>query len=196
MKSLLLIIDAQNDFCKSSGSLYVAGAEDDMCRLATFIKARRKEIGHIVLSQDAHQIVDISHPAFWLNNEGKHPVPFTSISFDDVKQGKWRPVFGGNRAERYLQLLEEQGEYPHVIWPEHCIAGSEGAAIEPEIMTEVKHWAREGNFFTVIQKGQNPFTEHFGLLKANVPDYNDERTLENKELLLLMEQYSTIYIAG
>ena len=196
MKSLLLIIDAQNDFCRPSGSLYVPGAEADMLRLASFIAVRGSELDHIALTQDAHQIIDISHPCFWVDAEGKHPEAFTQITLAEVEGGKWRSIFEGERASSYLRRLEENGEYPHVVWPEHCIAGSEGAAIVPEIMCEVMNWARDGKFFTIVQKGQNPFTEHFGAIRACVVDEADPRTAENRELLRMMEDYHTIYLAG
>lgn len=196
-KALLLIIDAQYDFCDKKGSLYVPGAEEDMERLASFIKNNNEKFGDIVLSQDSHQVIDISHPAFWKNKAGENPAPFTSISVEDVENGNWTPVFEKDRVLKYLKQLNEQGEFPHVIWPEHCIDGTKGAAIVDEIMDEVKNWARKRQkSFTVVQKGKNPFTEHFGALKANIPVISDESTHENKFLLSLLSQYQTIYIAG
>jgi nicotinamidase-related amidase len=196
MKSLLLIIDAQNDFCRPSGSLYVPGADGDMIRLSHFIASRGSELDHIVLTQDWHQVIDISHPHFWVNSSGNHPEAFTQISPSDVESGKWKSIIEPERSLRYLRSLNENGEYPHVIWPEHCIAGSEGAAIVSEVMSEVIKWSRGGKFFTIIQKGQNPYTEHFGALRACLVDEADSRTSENRDLLRLMEGYEVIYIAG
>ena len=196
MKSLLLIIDAQNDFCRPSGSLYVPGAEGDMLRLSSFIARRSSELYHIVLTQDWHQVIDISHPCFWVNSSGEHPAAFTQITPEDVEAGKWRAIFEADRALPYLRRLSEGGEYAHVVWPEHCIAGSEGAAVVSEVMREVVKWARGGRMFSIIQKGQNPFTEHFGAIRACVADESDPRTSENRDLLRLMENYQLIYIAG
>jgi nicotinamidase-related amidase len=196
-KALLLIIDAQYDFCDEKGSLYVPGAGKDMGRLASFIRNNNEKFGDIVLSQDSHQVIDISHPAFWKNKAGENPAPFTPVSVEDVENGNWTTVFETERVLRYLKQLNEQDEFPHVIWPEHCIDGTKGAAIVDEIMVEVKNWARtRKKYFTVVQKGKNPFTEHFGVFKANIPEINDESTHENKYLLNLLSQYQTIYIAG
>jgi nicotinamidase-related amidase len=194
---LLLIIDAQYDFCDEKGSLYVPGAEKDMARLASFIYNGGKQIRDIVLSQDVHQVTDISHPAFWTNMNGENPVPFTHITVENVENDVWTPLFGKESGLKYLKELDKQGEFPHVIWPEHCIEGSKGAAIVDVVMEAVKDWARSRNkYFKVIQKGKNPFTEHFGIMKANVPLDNDADTKLNVSLLDSFRHYDTIYIAG
>ncbi|MDR1887187.1 MAG: isochorismatase family protein [Prevotellaceae bacterium] len=196
-KALLLVIDAQYDFCDEKGALYVPGAEKDMERLAAFIGNNGEKFGDIVLSQDTHQVIDISHPAFWINRNGENPAPFTPISVEDVENDLWTPVFGKERGLTYLKQLDKQGEFPHVIWPEHCIEGSKGAAVVDSVMTEVKNWTRRRKQpFRVIQKGKNPFTEHFGIMQANVPLDNDVDTRVNVPLLDLMCEYETIYIAG
>jgi nicotinamidase/pyrazinamidase len=162
MKTLLFITDMQNDFCRPDGSLYVKGAEGDVIRLANFINIFSYKIDHIIMTQDNHQVLDISHPGYWEDNEGNPPAPFTPISTDDVKKGIWKPRFMKDEAIKYIHKLESQGEFPHVIWPEHCIIGSYGAAIVDEIMKPVEVWARKGHFFDVVVKGTNTITEHFG----------------------------------
>ncbi|MDR2287155.1 MAG: hypothetical protein LBE04_06740 [Prevotellaceae bacterium] len=196
-KGLLLIIDAQYDFCDEKGSLYVPGAGEDMERLASFIKSNGKKIKDIVLSQDTHQVIDISHPAFWTNKNGENPAPFTHITVENVENDEWTPLFGKESGLKYLKELEKQGEFPHVIWFEHCIEGSKGAAIVDVVMEAVKDWARFYNkYFIVIQKGKNPFTEHFGIMQASVPlDYDADTNL-NVPLLNSFAGYDTIYIAG
>jgi nicotinamidase-related amidase len=196
-KSLLLIIDAQYDFCDAKGALYVPGAEKDMQRLACFIGNNRETLDGIILSQDAHQVMDISHPAFWTGRDGNHPVPFTQIGVADVENGEWISVFGKETALKYLTELDRQDEFPHVIWPEHCIEGSRGAAIVDSVMDEVKNWARTGKqYFKIIQKGKNPLTEHFGIMNASVQLDGDPDTGLNVPLLNLFAEYGTIYIAG
>ncbi|MDR1583219.1 MAG: isochorismatase family protein [Prevotellaceae bacterium] len=194
---LLLIIDAQYDFCDEKGSLYVPGAEKDMERLASFIKNSENKFRDIVLSQDNHQVIDISHPAFWTDKNGENPAPFTHITVEDVENGVWTPFFGKESGLKYLKELDKQGEFPHVIWPEHCIEGSKGAAIVDVVMEAVKDWTRPRNkSHEVIQKGKNPFTEHFGIMEANVPlDYERDTQL-NLPLLDSFTDYDTIYIAG
>jgi nicotinamidase/pyrazinamidase len=194
--NLLLIIDAQNDFCQPNGSLYVQGAENDTQRLANFIKENTEYLDQIALTQDLHQVIDISHPAFWKDKMGNLPDPFTILKYEDLEQGTWIPRFSEKEALEYIKNLEIQGEFPHVIWPEHCIAGSWGSAITDEIMDAVKDWARKGHYFRIYQKGMNPLTEHFGALRANLPIQEDPNTLINKDLKDTLINATQVLIAG
>jgi len=196
MKTLLLIIDMQNDFCNPDGALYVDGAEKDVERLGKFITTYSERINKIIMTQDNHHVIDISHPEFWENRQGNPPAPFTLISTRDVQEGLWRPRFRKESSIGYIAKLEDQGEFPHVIWPEHCIIGSYGAAIVNEIMEPVRQWARKGRFFDVVIKGTNPFTEHFGALKANVPIEGSPETQLNTELVRDLKDSDKILIAG
>jgi nicotinamidase-related amidase len=196
METLLLIIDMQYDFCSPDGALYVRGAEDDVARLAAFITINSGKINHIILTQDNHQVIDISHPGFWEDRDGNPPEPFTVITPDDIRKSIWTPRFDRERAVDYVYRLEKQGEFPHVIWPEHCIMGSHGAAITDELMKPVRAWARRGNYFDVIIKGTNPLTEHFGALRANIPVGDDPGTQINMDLVRKLRHYDTILVAG
>ena len=196
MNTLLLVVDTQNDFCKPGGSLYVKGAEKDIRVLGKFISDFWEEIDHIVLTQDNHNVIDISHPCFWEDKDGKYPPPFTIIRKEDIRNDVWRPRFEKEEAIRYVGNLEKQGEFPHTIWPEHCIIGSYGAAISDEIMDPVKEWARKGYFFDVIIKGTNPLTEHFGALRANIPIAGSPETQLNMQLVNRFRLFEHILIAG
>jgi len=196
MNTLLLIIDMQNDFCHPDGALYVNGAENDVVRLEKFIFDNEDRIDHIIMTQDNHQVIDISHPGFWEDQNGNPPPPFTTINSETVQSGAWRPRFRKEEAAIYIQNLEKQGEFPHVIWPEHCVIGSCGAAIVNEIMEPVKSWARKGHYFDVVVKGTNPLTEHFGALMANVPIKGSPETQLNNELVRKLQYYDKILIAG
>ncbi|MDR2383122.1 MAG: hypothetical protein LBD76_04460 [Prevotellaceae bacterium] len=194
---LLLIIDAQYDFCDKGGSLYVPGAEEDMTRLASFIKNDGKKFRDVILSQDTHQVIDISHPAFWVNSNGENPAPFTQISVEDVENDVWTSILGKSTVLTYLQKLDQQGEFPHVIWPEHCIEGSKGAAIVDVVMEALKDRERTNlRHYQIIQKGKNPFTEHFGIMQANVELEDQPDTQLNTSLLDSFTDYDTIYLAG
>ncbi len=195
-KNLLLIIDMQNDFCLPTGALYVPGAESDATKLAQFIVRNETAIDSIVLTQDSHHIMDISHPSFWQNKRGENPEPFTAIDVESINSGKWTPRFSPKFVKMYIKSLYEQKEFPHTIWPEHCITGSSGAAFVDDVMTSVSQWARKGKFFDVIQKGLNPLTEHFGALRANVPIPEDKTTQLNQQLLGTLQKYENIIIAG
>lgn len=195
-KNLLFIIDMQYDFCTPEGSLYVNGAERDIVRTGEFIKTFESKIGHIILTMDNHNVIDISHPVFWEDSNGNPPPAFTILKSSEVIKGLWRPRFEKEKAVEYIQKLEAQGEFPHVIWPEHCIIGSHGAAIVNEVLEPVKAWARKGNYYDVVIKGTNPLTEHFGALMANVPIEDSPETQLNTGLIRKLQTFDKILVAG
>jgi nicotinamidase-related amidase len=192
----LLIIDAQNDFVLPTGNLPVAGADADMNRLASFITKNKKEISYIGMTLDSHHVIDISHPAFWQDKDGNSAKPFTLITPEDVNAGVWSPRYAPIEAVRYINELEKQGEYAHVIWPEHCIIGSTGAAIYKPVMDAVIEWSRQNRFFGAFTKGTNPLTEHFGAFRANVPIKDRPETQVNYDLINTLNSYRNIYFAG
>lgn len=193
---LLLVIDMQYDFCSPEGSLYIPGSEKDVSRLAKFISSNESELSHIIFTQDNHNVIDISHPVFWEDKEGNPPQPFTGISLKEILGGIWQPRFQKGQAIEYIRKLEKQGEFPHTIWPEHCLIGSRGAAIVDEILEPAKRWARKGRFYEVVIKGTNPMTEHFGALKANVPIAGFPETHLNTALVDKLMHARKIYIGG
>ncbi len=196
IENLLLIIDMQYDFCTPGGSLYVPGAEKDVRRLAGFISRNSDKLEQIILTQDNHQVIDISHPFFWKDNKGDPPEPFTRISAEDVDNKKWTPVIAKEEVAGYLAGLARQGEYPHTIWPEHCIMGSKGAAIVEGIMQVVTDWARKGRFYDLVVKGTHPLTEHFGALRASVPIPGKQETELKSDLANRLKHSKKIFIAG
>lgn len=192
----LLIVDPQNDFCHPSGSLYVPGADADLLRLCNFIDTQSPYIEQIVMTRDEHQVLDIAHPCFWVNGLGESPEPFTAIRLKDVQKGDWMPVSFHAEVVDYLTQLEQGNELTHVVWPEHCLAGSWGAAISDPLMKTVADWAREGRFYTVVSKGQNPLTEHFGALRANVMFPDDLSTQVNTRLAHELTNAPLVVVAG
>lgn len=195
-KIALLIIDAQVDFCYASGSLYVPGAERDVQILGDFIRRNKNEIDDISMTMDSHQVIDISHPGFWQDKNKNHPNPFTQITSAQVDSGEWTPLYWPQEALKYLKDLEAQGEYPHYIWPEHCIIGTAGAAIVDEIMNPVREWCRLGNLFNVVAKGTHPLTEHFGAVRAQIEIPGRPETHINMQLINKLSTFNQVFLAG
>lgn len=196
-KIALLIIDAQNDFCDPKGSLFVPGSEEDNSRLSTFILDNKEEIGHISCTLDSHQLIDIAHPGYWTDKDGNHPAPFSVITADNVRNGDWTPTMATiNKAIDYLQSLEDEGEYAHVIWPEHCVIGTWGNQLDKKVNDACLTWARQGHHITYVSKGSHPDTEHFGAFKAQVPVENQSSTQFNLSLQRVLEKYDVVYLAG
>lgn len=197
MTNAFLIIDAQVDFCHPEGALFVPGANEDIDRIARLIHQYAHQIDHIVVTLDTHQLLDIAHPQFWQNAEGKHPDPFTVISAEDVKNGLWIPRFSADKARQYIQALETDDQFQHVIWPEHCLIGSSGAALHDTLLAALKNWAHlRGQDYRAVQKGLYPLTEHFGVFQAQIPDPAVPETQFNAALVSDLDRFDTIYIMG
>jgi nicotinamidase/pyrazinamidase len=193
----LLIIDAQFDFCAPEGALFVPGAVEDVQRLATLIGGAKDRIRHLVVTLDTHQVLDIAHPGFWENANGKSPEPFTLLSSADVAAGVWRPRFETDYAIRYVQALEDQGEFQHFIWPEHCLAGTRGAALVDVLAEAIREWSHytRRNYLAVV-KGEHPLAEHFGVFRAQIPVPGVSKTDLNQPLLDDLTHYDEIWVAG
>lgn len=212
MYNALLIIDPQNDFCKApakydtgdgtvfvrGGSLYVPGAEKDMERLAEFILNNMLELNDIYITFDDHKRIDIAHQMWWSDGKGDQPDPFTVITYKDIKDGKWFARIPDMQSwtEFYLRTLEMQGNYPHVIWPYHCIAGTEGAAMVPILDDAISEWSlHRCSYPEIIRKGQNMLTEHYSAVKAEV-ETKDKDTQVNENLVAELRLFDTVYVAG
>jgi len=194
MKNALIIIDAQQDFCKPGSPLYIPGAEHDVKRIASFID--NNELEQIIVSMDTHQPFSIFHPCFWSDINGNEPQPFTQITHKEVMEGKWIPKAAPITVQTYLQELEENDEYIHTIWPEHCLVGSDGATLMPEIQKSLANWSRKGNKYEIVFKGMETLTEFYGIFKAQVTLPNMQSTDWNIGLINHLKMFDTIFIAG
>ncbi|MCS7019439.1 MAG: nicotinamidase [Cytophagales bacterium] len=195
-QNALLIIDPQYDFCNPQGALFVPGAVEDMQRLARFITRKGNELAQIFVTIDSHPVNDISHPNFWRDSNGNPPAPFTQITFADVQAGRWIPQFEPEKAAQYLADLEAQGQFPHLIWPEHCLTHSKGSAIDDTLMEALRQWTRGGKQYITIQKGTYPLTEHFGIFQAQIPVADRPETQLNTSLIADLMVYDNVYLAG
>jgi nicotinamidase/pyrazinamidase len=195
----LLIIDPQNDFCNPKGTLFVSGAENDMTRLAKFINRVGNKLYDIHVTLDSHRLVDISHPIFWVDNKGNSPGPFTIITFDDIQNGVWTARNPGYqvKAVNYVRTLQENQRYPLCIWPPHCLIGTWGHNVVPEVFDSMLAW--EEKWFANIDfvtKGSNPFTEHYSGVQADVPDPTDPSTQLNTRLINTLQEADIIILSG
>ena len=198
MKVHLLVIDPQNDFCNPNGSLFVPGADEDMKRLAGMVQRLKSKLDDVHVTMDSHRKVDISHPIWWKDSAGNHPSPFTIITAADLADGRWTTSqpSAWRRTMDYLRALETGGRYPHCIWPEHCLIGSEGHCVYPELFGAIQEWEDRFALTDYVTKGSNPWTEHFSAVKAEVPDPDDPTTQVNTGLITTLEEADIIILAG
>lgn len=191
----LLIIDPQNDFCMPGASLFIKGADADMHRLSNFIISNVDKIESIDISLDMHMYDDIAHPMYWIDKEGKNPIPFTNITIEDVENGTWNPSKSSDlsKVKKYLLNLKNNNKFTHTIWPYHCIAGTFGANIFPPLLTAIKHWMdiSKKSFYTHI-KGMDRNSEHFGIFQAEDRENSFNHNLCDK----LFQNNSNVLVAG
>ncbi len=194
----LLVIDPQNDFCHAEGSLSVPGAAADMDRLAAMVMRLRDRLTDIHVTLDSHRKVDISHPIWWRDADGHEPAPFTVIGASDVRDGTWttRKPSALKRSQAYLDKLEADGRYPHVIWPYHCLIGDDGHNVWPALAGAIHEWEDRFAMAEFVTKGSNPWTEHFSAVQAEVPDAEDPTTQVNTGLVRTLEEADVVLLAG
>lgn len=195
MSDALLVIDAQVDFCDPTGALYVLGAHRDMARVAQWLRRESLYIQSVFATLDSHHLVDIAHPAWWHDAEGRHPVPFTPITANDVREGAYRAAAPKNQegSLRYVEALEQAGKKTLFVWPPHCLVGHPGHALYPEIAEAFDEWEfahqAQVNF---VWKGLDPFTEHYSAVR---PESASDEGL-NVEFIRQLDQFDRIIVVG
>jgi nicotinamidase/pyrazinamidase len=195
----LLIIDPQNDFCEQRGSLFVPGADEDMSRLASFVRSARQRLDEVVITLDSHPTVGIERPTFWRRGDGGPVAPFTQITHAQVAAGEYAPIdsFVRPKVMAYLHALESQGRYKLMVWPVHCVVGAWGHNIHGAVLEAVAQWecqVQRGAF--KVLKGQNPLTEQYSAVRAEVPSQDDPRTQTNRELIEKCRPSGLLFVAG
>lgn len=200
LTKLLLIIDPQKDFMTSSafaGSLSVPGADEDMRRLAQHITVETPD--SIVITMDTHARMHIANSMYWVDAEGKNPGQFTLITVEDVESGKWKAVNPEKQehALHYVKELAKTKKFTLCIWPYHCIEGTEGHEVSELLKPALDNWeAKTGKKVVYIYKGQNPDTEMYSGLKAEVIIPDDPRTHLNQNLIDSFKPFDEIEVAG
>ena len=201
LKVHLMIIDPQKSFMDDpDSSLPVPGANEDMKRVAKLIERVGRKLEDIHATLDSHRVIDVGHAAFWRNQNGDMPAPFTIISADDVANSIWTPRNPAYRPRmiKYTRALEAgKNQYPAMVWTDHCLIGSPGHNVQATLFAALQEWERRelANVDFVV-KGTNPFTEHYGALMAEVPDPADPSTQLNTDFLAMLESADIVAIAG
>ena len=210
----LLIIDPQNDFCDVPAAwrpvdpltgaavapaLPVAGAHADMRRTAALIRAAGAALTDITVTLDSHHHVDIAHPTFWKKPDGAAVTPFTTITAAQVRAGEFQPRDPAAlpRTLAYLDELESRGRYTLMVWPVHCEIGTWGHGVHADVRAAYNQWEQtQLRGVAKVTKGENPWTEHYSAIQAEVPDAADDHTQMNAALLADLDRADTLFIAG
>jgi nicotinamidase-related amidase len=212
----LLAVDVQNTFCTPGFELFVGGrsgtgAVDDSRRLCEFIYRNLGTITQIVPSLDTHDAMQIFHALWLVDEEGRHPGPYTSVSAEDVASGRWRANpevaralgIDAGYAERHLvhytRTLAEGGKYELTIWPYHAMLGGIGHALVPAVEEAIFfHGVARHSRPEFLVKGSNPLTEHYSMLGPEVTEGPDGDPLggRNDDLIERLSGFDVVIVAG
>src|ERR1700750_1701413 len=128
LRVCLLAVDVQNTFCIPDFELFVAGrsgtgAVDDNRRLCEFLYRNLATITQVVPSLDTHHAMQVFHAIWLIDEQGRHPAPYTLVSAGDVEAGRWRvnptvvaalgldPDYARRHLAHYTRRLAESGKY-------------------------------------------------------------------------------------
>lgn len=193
----LIVIDGQKDFCEN-GNLAVTGGNQALSNLAKMIVRVKGDLFSIDLTMDAHHRHHIAHSRMWVNSKGENPPPYiTQMREADVigTSAIWRAanVAWQSYQQRYIEKLAKRNDereklgllrIEHTIWTDHCLIGTDGMSIHPELYEAVCKWEdfknRPANKTT---KGSYIFAEHFSVFKAEVPEPTEPMTDVNMPLI-------------
>ena len=96
MKTALLVIDLQNDFCPA-GALEVAGGNE----IVSDINQEMKKYDCVVLTQDWHPK---GHSSFAISHEGKNPLDVVKMPYGDQILWPEHCIQGSKGAEFHCKL--------------------------------------------------------------------------------------------
>ncbi len=216
VKICLIAVDVQNTFCIPEFELYVGGrsgrgAIDDNRRLCEFIYRNLDVITQICPTMDTHQVMQIFHSIYLVNDKGDHPGPFTLLSAKDVQNGVWKvnpavaqslgiaEEYGQRHLSYYTRKLQESGKYDLTIWPYHAMLGGIGHALVSAVEEAIFfHSLARLSQPDVHVKGNNPLTEHYSVLGPEVLTGPQGESLAQKsdKFYKKLIQFDVVVIAG
>jgi nicotinamidase/pyrazinamidase len=194
---ILLLVDPQVDFIHADGALHVPGAVEDTRRTIEWLYRNIEQVTAIAASLDSHTPIQIFYPPWWADSGGQHPAPFTSITAEDVRRGRWRPLVEPEWSVEYVRKLEEQAKKVLMIWPYHTMIGTPGQSITPALYEAIAyHSGARGAQPHFLYKGSIAKTEHYSLLEPEVKVPDEPLGDLNTPFLDMLAGYDLIYVAG
>jgi nicotinamidase-related amidase len=201
----VLAIDCQVAFCVPGASLFVPGAVEDTRRAIEWLYRNVERLTTLVFTLDTHSVFQVFHPAAWVDAAGRHPAPFTVISADDVRSGRWRPALQPEGFEdwkaaclEYCEGLAAGGKYVLTIWPYHALLGGIGHALVPALKeAALFHAFVRGTDPHFELKGRSPVTESYSALSPEVRRLQGRTVgVFNGRLFDLLLSHDRLYVFG
>jgi len=197
--AIMLSIDFQVGFCYPGASLYVKNAENDCICAAKLLLKYPEAFSALAATLDTHLQYQIFHPSWWVNDRGEHPTPFTEISMNDIRAGKWKANNQHHiKSMQYIEELEKQGLFKLMIWPFHTMLGTVDHALMPVL-------AKAGFYHGLLRhtqmyletKGNHPLTEHYSVLGPEVKELGGAPLVGfNTNFFQMLLKYHRIVVNG
>ena len=212
----LLVVDVQNTFCIPGFELFVGGrsgtgAVEDSRRLCEFVYRNLGSITQIVPSLDTHHAMQVFHAAWIVDEQGRHPEPYSLITAADAEAGRWRidPAvaeavgvtedYAARHLVHYTRTLAEGGKYDLTIWPYHALLGGIGHALVSAVEEAIFFHGLARHSRPAFQvKGEHALTEHYSMLGPEVtvgPD-GDRLGGQNMTLIEQLLEFDAVVVAG
>jgi nicotinamidase-related amidase len=191
-------IDAQIGFCSPGASLFVPGAVEDTQRTIEWLYRNLDTITQLHFSLDTHRVFQIFHPAWWVDDDGKHPAPFTPVTLKDVRDGRWKPIMHPAECLEYVKKLEATGKYVLTVWPYHTLLGGVSHALLPALMEATMFHSlvrsSQAHFET---KGTHAMTENYSVLSPEVRELGGQGVgTFNAAFFKMLMDFDRIYVFG
>ncbi len=166
----LLIVDPQRDFVDmEKGALAVKGATEDLKRIIRFIYDNISKLSSIYVTLDTHRYDSIFHPIMWEDYNGNTVSPFTEITLEKIKNDEIIPIYDEGIQIDYVKKLKWQNSQNLMIWPYHCIYGTDGWLIDKQLSNMLLFFeASRKMYINKILKGQDNFSEMYGVIRPEV----------------------------
>lgn len=191
-------IDCQIGFSTPGASLFVPGAVEDTQRTLTWLYTNLDKITELAFSLDTHRVFQIFHPAWWIDDDGKHPAPLTPVTFADVKSGRWKPIAHPAECLEYVKRLEATGKYVLTIWPYHTLLGGVSHALVPALMEASMFHALVRKSQTHFEtKGTHAMTENYSVLAPEVRELGGKSVgTFNAAFFKMLMEFDRVYVFG
>lgn len=197
-RSAVFIIDAQISFCMPGASLFVPGAVEDLQRAIRWLYKNLDQLTGIFCSLNTHLAYQIFHPSWWVDERGEPPAPYTCITYEQVRSGRFRAVRYPEESLEYTRKLEGSGKYVLTLWPFHALLGSPSHSLMPALFEAVLFHAFSRQASPHIEvKGAHPLTENYSVFQPEVTELSG-RTLGgfNQALFEKLMSFDRVYVFG
>lgn len=165
----LLVIDQQYDF-EPGGTLPVEKGDE----IVSGISELMNKFKTIIVSQDSHPP---GHISFASSYPGKRPYDVLKIT--DLDQENFQSHFSKEVIRRYLENIPENKQ---VLWPDHCVVGSQGWRLDERLPLYRAD--------LILRKGTRLESDSYSTFKEN------DGHLTGLEGYLRSRKIETLYIVG